>query len=340
MKLLIDFSTFNAIESLFRKDPVDPWARELTGRFADAYAYASQIEIPWPTHNEYERCGVLSPGSALVDKLDEYDSVLMCAKIYKTDDIITLRTEYYERALQSYFSWAHLNLSTLRTWGALHRESWVCGPHRRRVLHGSVCKIERDAEFIALDRKLAAGEGVAAYAFDVILRYPFYGRLTPPDGYYLNHPIRDAILLPGISRETAPPPIGISFDSSVRLLSPYLDLESYVELLTKIRVIVNDLKLKDIAPGQVDCDIVRMMAAELRFPAKLRDQGKLVSAALALLGGFGATPALGPVATISGAALGLATVFWEGQLPRELSRLTWLRWAFHWDLENQIVVRE
>lgn len=335
MRILVDFSTLNAVESNFRPGLLDPWSVRLSGQLADAYAYGSVIETPWPTHDKYESAGVMSPGSRLEDALYSHDTSRARPNLYRTDDVVTLRPEFMLAAVESLTAWAGANPATLKRWIDLHWQDWIRRQYVDRLPHGRVYESIDDPRLGKIDRELDLPGGGSSYALDMVLRYPFYGALTGADGFYLNHPLRDAIQLPGVGTTKTKPPIGISFDKSVRSLTPHMELDDYVGLLQEIREVVLDLRLDKLGSGQIDRDTLRSVAARLRFPPKLRAQAKLASSAVALIGGVGAVPALGPMAAVGGAIVGIATTHWQGQLPRAAAGWGWAKWALEWEIEKQ-----
>ncbi|MBN2315056.1 MAG: hypothetical protein JXM79_14095 [Sedimentisphaerales bacterium] len=173
------------------------------------------------------------------------------------------------------------------------------------------------------------------YAFDSVLKYPIFGELTGR-GYYLNHPLRDAIKLPTMLKKKAiPPPVAVSFHNSVAQLAVRLSHDDYTSLLHELRGMVRQRGLHKMAPGQFDREHIREIAATVRLSPRLRGYSRGVGITTGIFGGLGAFPVLGTPATVVGGLISVAAAFWSGGLPRNVSRVWWLRWAMKWDIEEQ-----
>jgi hypothetical protein len=173
-----------------------------------------------------------------------------------------------------------------------------------------------------------------AYAFDVALRYGYYGELAS-GGVYLSHPIREEQVLPTMSIKPAQlPPIALSFAPSIARIAQSLTLEQYCSLLHEIRSVVDDRKLRRVQPGAVENSEIRVIAADLDLPIRLKGWAKAAGIATAILGGIAAVPTIAVAATVGAAAIGLGGIYWDGTLPRRTGRVKWLRWALHWRIEE------
>jgi hypothetical protein len=111
-------------------------------------------------------------------------------------------------------------------------------------------------------------------------------------------------------------------------------------LLHELRGEVRDSGLYQLAPGSYEKDAVREIAASILLPPRLKAFAKVIGVTGGLIGGLGAFPALGPVAAVAGLAVSVSTALWSGQLPRNVARIEWLRWALKWDIEEQAEKRQ
>ena len=343
---LVDISTINAIESLYRHGIHDPWAKQLAGEFADLFVYSSTIRysITIPSANSDDR--FLERPSLLLD-LIKRDSELLTPAKYSTADPVRLKDEYLIECFNGFDAWARSNKNTLRKWLSLHNEDWIQKQYITRVKHKehewsfSLETLLREPELGNLSKELGVTEHDICYAFDLVLRYPLYGELAGTNEHYLNHPIRDAFLLPTMKREEGEPPsLAVSFKDTLRQFSDKLSQDDYSVLLHELRGAVHDYGLHLVGPGEFDKEVVREIAAKVALPPKLRATGKLAAVGAGIIGSLSAVPFFGPSAAIVGGVLSVSTALWSGRLPRIAARMRWLKWALEWDIEEQAEKRE
>jgi len=343
---LVDISTINAIESLYRHGVRDPWAKQLAGEFADLFIYSSTIRysITIPSANSDDK--LLERPSLLLD-LIKRDSELFTPAKYSTADPVKLKDEYLIECFNRFAAWARSNKNTLRKWISLHNQDWIQKQYIARVKHEkhewsfSLDALLRKPELSALAKELGVAEHDICYAFDLVLRYPLYGELAGTNEHYLNHPIRDAFLLPTMKREEGKPPsLAVSFKDTLRQFSDRLSQDDYSVLLHEIRGAVHDYGLHLVGPGEFDKEVIREIAAKVALPPRIKASGKLAVIGAGLIGSLGAIPILGPSAAIVGGVLSVSTALWSGRLPRTAARMRWLKWALKWDIEEQAEKRE
>lgn len=334
---LVDITTLNAIESNAHPESVkDPWGRELAGLFADFYAYASnpQFILPNPASRAAGPKAPVVP--AIVSVIQKRESKFQPME-YSTSTRLALREEFLEEALQNFLTWCSLNPTRLRHWLALHCERWIAGGHAARVPDRYVYHFDTDFANKLFERnanKLNFTIDDLAYAFDVALRYGFYGEMAA-NGTYFSHPLREQQQLPTMSVKFAEaPPVALTFAPSVARLATSLTLDQYTSLIHEIREVVEAKKLRNIMPGAIENNQIREIAADLQLPVRLKGWAKATGLSAAFLGGIAAIPTIAVGATVGAAIVGIGSIFWDGSIPRSVSNTTWLRWALHWQLED------
>jgi hypothetical protein len=336
---LIDLTAINGIESLFRAKNVDPWALYLIGSFTDFFVYSDTARFALPTRSsnitEYD----LSDIPQLLANIQNRDSSFFTPEVYTTAERRILSSDYLIPAFNNVVSWALNNPKKFQQWVHLHNESWIRSGHRTRIASDYVYDMESlqtKEVFIQALTQLKTDSLDMKYMFDVILRYPFYGELTGPDAMYFAHPIREAQTLPTMQRELAPPLIiPLSFGDEVIKIAKQMTLDEYSTLIHQLRGIVRDKKIQNLKPNEVEPDIRRQIAEEVEFAPKLKDSAKALGFLGGIVAGVGAISVVGPSAAIVGGAISIASVLWQGTLPRSFARVKWLRWAYKWDIETQ-----
>jgi len=337
---IIDITTLNAVESLFRVGPVDPWARQTAGELVDFIIYADRPRFVLP-------CIGGSPSMPLPSLLQSIQSAeprLFEPVAYSTDQPRQLAPQHLLPSFQRFASWSRANKTTLRTWAGLHRQDWIRSGHLARVKHAYV--FDADAlnrpELDGLANEVGVEQSDLCYAFDVILRYPLYGELAGNGQRYLNHPIRDSFRLPTMEElDFARVPIPLSFKTSALDWAPRLKLEEFTRIALELRESVRRAGIYELRAGEFEVETVRDLAGAVGIPPTLKAAGKWAAVVGGLVGGLGAIPALGPVAAVAGGAIAVGGALWSGQLPGPAGRVRWLRWAMEWpDLERQAEHRE
>lgn len=333
---LVDISSLHAVESLFRGATHDPWASQLAGDLADLAIYSEQVRYPLPASSATEDA---RQGPAVLLQLISRDSSVFVPQPYSTDNPRTVADEHLEGCLEQFCGWCRANPETAKTWVSLHEESWITDWHSEHIPHRYVFDVSKVSERADVRQKAeAAGltlEGFL-YAFDVVLRYPMYGELAGEGCAYLNHPIRDTVTHPSLEQAPTTKPVGaISFAKTFASLAPHITQDEYTSLLHELRGSVRDLGIHRVKPGQIERDVVRELAAKVALPARLGEVQRKLTLAAGITGGIGAFPVVGPVGPVLGLAVSIAQAYWDGSLPRSVSRVRWLRWAIQWDIETQ-----
>jgi len=341
---LVDLSTLYAVESCFRGPVRDPWATSLAGNLADLFVYADNIRVPCPVKDEESISGPLPPMPHTYRILATRDSALFSPLIFTTEQQIRLNGYYLLESFEAVANWARLNSGAFKRHCRLFGHPSVQTAHEARLKHDflySFERLRRDRSFTELAEELDLPETDIAGTFDAILRFSLYARLAGEEERYLNHPIRSAILLPTMEHEYADAPsIAISFTQSISEFAERLSLDEYAALLHELRGVVRDMGLHRVRPGECDREVLREIAARVGLPPRLRAFSKAIGVTAGVVGGLGAVPILGPWAAVAGGAISISASLWTGLLPRSVTRLRWLRWAFEWDIEGQSIPRQ
>lgn len=336
---VVDITSLNGVESLFRHGTRDPWGLRLAGRLTDFFVYGDLPRFTMPIW-----AGAKSPLDdptlpPILAQLRSRDRKLFVPVLYEVDERRTLNPEHLNTAFESFCAWARNSSSALQRWLQLHAEPWIRNGHLARVRPRYMFDVDRLRTNPALER-IASTVGVAQedvlYAFDVILRYPLYGELVGTGSYFLAHPIRELQNLLTMRVEVAPPPsVPLSPSDAVAGMVRAMTLDEYTSFLHEARGVIRDRKIHTLKAGALDIDTIREVASVLGLPARLKASGR----AFGVVGGIitigGAWPFLGPAAAVAGGAVSVASVLWTGTVGPTVSRMTWLRWAFEWDVERQ-----
>lgn len=335
---VIDITTLNGVESNFhRGGPKDLDAAELAGKLADFYAYATQARYILPSPGP-RAAGFRAPSvPSLVRSLQRRDARAFKPLPYLASATRTLRDRYFEEALRNFLAWCNLNPRRLKQWLRVHSQPWITGGHAARVPDRyvyDIAGVERDRGFITTARAVGISRSDLAYAFDVALRYGYYGELAA-GGVYLSHPLREEQKLPTMTVKPAElPPIALAFGPSVARVSASLNVDQYTSLLHEIRAVVDSRQLRRVRPNAIESREIRQIAADLDLPVQLKSWRKAAGVSAAVVGAIAAVPTVAVAATVGAAAIGLGGIFWDGALPRQTGRLKWLRWALHWRIEG------
>lgn len=336
---LIDITSLNGVESIFRGGTEDPWGRRLAGRLADFFIYSDVARFTMPVQGQSASLDDPTLPPILI-QLQSRDHGLFSPVKYEVAEKRTLNPEYLDDAFRGFAAWAQNNKFALRRWLRLHNEPWIRNGHLARVRPRYVFDVEllRSRpllKVIASDVRVTADD--ILYCFDVILRYPLYGELAGRGTYFLAHPIRELQSLPTMTVENRPPPsIALSFSGAVEAMIPSMMLDEYTSFLHEARGVIRDRKIDTLKPGALDRETTREIAALLGLPARLNAAGKVMGVAAGLIGIAGASPAIGPAATVVGGLVSMTSALWTGTIGRRPSQLSWLRWALEWDVERQV----
>ncbi len=347
---LTDVTTLIAVESLFHPGPRDLRGTELAAKLMDCFIYNDRIRYVF---------SYLSPTAAAQGPtLPQLLTALMSrdADVFEEARfIVSEHTHLAPVSVPSCFSafaaWARNNEAELRTWIALYREAWIRdslgtpGPDHQRFRTRFVMKylfpvddVTRSAEFGDLAARLGVPADDLLFAFDVTLRYPLYAELAGANAYYLSHPIREDQNLPTVTRSDAPAPqIALPLGSAIAKVAPHMTLDEFSALLHEARGLLRGRGIVGLKPGAVGPEARREVAAHLGLPPRLKASKKLVALLAAGITGVGAIPVFGPASALLGMAVGIGSLFWDGNLPRATGQVKWLRWALSWDIErNQV----
>jgi hypothetical protein len=334
----VDSTTFHAVESLFREGARDPWAASLAGGLADLFVYSDTIRYPVPARRPGAGYDLAQEDSLLRD-LARRDSQVFAGEEYSIARPRMIAERWLSTSFQRFSEWAGANELSLRHWITLHHSQWVRNRVAAALGERYVFNLDDLLRSPEVGR-LASTTGVHAkdlcYAFDSVLRYPIFGELAGPNGYYLNHRLRNAVLLPTMRRQNAKPPtVAVSFSGTVGQLAPRLSRDGYTSLLHELRGAVRNSGLHQMLPGDFDQERIREIAANVALPPRLRGYTRGLGIAGGIFGGLGAIPLFGQPAALIGGAVSIAAAFWSGGLPRSMARIKWLRWALKWDVEEQ-----
>ncbi len=340
---LVDITTINAVESLFIGRERDPWAAKLAGELADLFVYADSMRHPLPVPSyAIEDYPVEIP--YILRALGARDSAVIKHIEYSTEKQRAISDDQLDCLFTHFSAWARSNKYTLERWLRLQNETWVRSLHLARVKHQYVFALENlrnNPKLKLLCSALNLEEEAICYAFDIVLRYPFYGELAGVGESYLHHPIRDAFSTPLMEhREVAQLGPSVRFRDSIAYLAPGLTTDSYTALLHELRGHVRECGLHRLAPGEVDREVVREIAIKVGLPPRLKDIGRVVGVGGGLLTGVGAIAVLAPSAAIVGGIISISSAIWRGHLPASVGKVEWLRWALEWDIEQQAEERK
>lgn len=344
---LTDITTIIAVESLFHDGPTDLRGTELAAKLTDFFIYNDRIRyiFPYLSATAAAQCPTLP---LLLSALMSRDADVF----EETRCIVSEYTHVPPVSVPSCFSafaaWARNNQQELRSWTSLYREQWIRGslgtpgpdPQRSRTRFVMkylfpVEEVTQTPEFGELAARLALPADDLLFAFDVTLRYPLYAELAGANGYYLSHPIREDQNIPTITRSEAPvPQIVLPLGRAIAQLAPQMTLDEFSALLHEARGLLRDRGIVRLRPGAVDIETRREIAAHLGLPPRLRGNKELVALLAAGITGLGAFPVLGPASALLGMAVGVGSLFWDGDLPRATGQVEWLRWAVSWDIER------
>jgi hypothetical protein len=87
--------------------------------------------------------------------------------------------------------------------------------------------------------------------------------------------------------------------------------------------------------GAIDRETTREIASQLGLPARLSNAGRAIGIMAGVISIAGAIPAAAVTAKVAGGLITVVSAVWRRSVGRSLGRVSWLRWAFEWDLEKQ-----
>lgn len=339
LRPLVDTNTLLAIESLFGKGVVDPWAVRLACNFTDLFVYADSFRFTFgsPEGAFSEAAWEIAP--RLAQQLRQRDSSAVVPLVGSTSEPVKLHDDYVAEAFHGFAVWARNNRKALRQWLNTHDTTSIRAMQQAQVTRQYYFNLDQ----LALDRSL---DGLALelraqpweilYGFDNMLRGPLYGRLTGSDQHYLNHPLRNVSLLPTFEAKVGPPPpIAVSFRESMTNAVRHLSFDEYCVMLHELRGAVRSRSIHELGHGDIDKEVLRDIAASVCLPPRLRGMMRLALFSSGIIGALAAIPTLGGATAVAGAAVSVSSALWTGHLPRKASRIRWLRWAYEWDVEQE-----
>jgi hypothetical protein len=321
---IIDLTSIVGIESQFREGPNDPSGAELAGYFADIYIWSEQIRyiLPIPTARE-------AHVPCLVRKLASLNKRVLIPEQYSASEIPRLNSENVEENFLNFAVWIGQNRDWFVRWSNLHYESWIRDHHYAwigRDYFYDMEALKRSSILKQAAMKLDIPTYKLLYAFDILLRYPYYGKLAGEDNFYLAHPIRTEPCLNGILNEpVSSPPIPFSFKDTVKKWATHMKLQDYILLLHAARNYVRDKKYHKLDTSEVTTDILREVACNLDLPPRLKR--------IPLPKQLG-TLAETFVPDKFRSLLTTVKAFWD-KPPRSFSKIRWLRPLLTSDLEIQ-----
>jgi hypothetical protein len=275
----------------------------------------------------------------ILRQLQSHDSEVLSPMTYSVDEPYSLATEYLSDAFSGFAAWAQNNRSMFHRWLGLHHDTWLTNGHWARGEPRyifDVAHLQSDGKLGVLAADLGEPVERVLYGFDVVLRYPLYGRLAGPDTYFMAHPIREQVRLPtmeiaGVTQRKLP----LSLSDVVARMVSSMTLDQYTSFLHEARGLIRDRKIHELNPGALDKATTQDIAIALGLPAKLSASGKVLAISAGIIGAVGALPALGPAASVVGGLVSIASALWTGHVGTLPSRWGWLRWALEWDIESQ-----
>ena len=341
---MVDLTSVVGIESLFHKGSTDPWASEMAGDFTDLFIWNDQVRYILPVPSGKEKYIPL-----LFKQLLSREEKVLEPKEYTVSDAPTLDPEYLELFFREFFNWVSDKKRTklFRRWIALHYEPRIRSNHidwigRDRFYNVEALKglhIFKDAV-----SNLKVGPERLLYAFDVSLRYPYYGELAGQTSPFFAHPIRSGPRYSKLEREQGPElQFPISFKPTAKELAHRMKQDEFTVFLHNARHLVRHHKLIGKKRGDVDRETCREIAQKLHLPARLKKTTtfKIVATSTGLITlTTAAAPVITPVASVALGVTTIATAFWDRHVPPIATEIRWLYPHIEWDLEKQAMNRK
>ena len=226
IKPLVDTNTILAIETIFSKDILDPWAIQLACTFVDLFIYADCFRFTLAFPTDQYKGDDFSNAPSLIQNLKQRDSSAIVAEIVPNDEPVKLDDKYLNEAFHLFAVWARNNVKSLKQWLKTHKTPTINAMNQAQLDREYYFNLERlmqNIELTTLSTELQLAQDYILYAFDNLLRGPLYGKLTGDDQHYLNHPMRNVSLLPTFEAKTGPlPNIPISFkDTMLKMVNSF-----------------------------------------------------------------------------------------------------------------------
>jgi hypothetical protein len=323
----------------------DPFAQTICSDFADLFIYNDVVKYP-VILRKGEGGEALDIGlPPLLQDLSRRDSAAIGQHVVSIHQTLALAAEQLEPSFDRFASYVRNNRKRVRAFLDLQNQPWIKeGQFQKRLAKKYVFdfeKVKTHPRFQDVVRMLTATEQEVSTVFDIVLRYSLYGSLLHEDEYYMAHPIRAQQNFPTMERKPCPPPaVPIRIGPYLAQFAPNMSQDEFTVFLHEARGVVRDLEIVNLSSGALEPDAVRELAVRLKLPPRLTASARAWGIAGGIVGGLGAIAVLGPFASLGGAAISIASAFWNGRLPRAIARLSWLHWAFAWDIEAEGVTDE
>jgi len=348
---IFDLSALSALQTVLEPPDglVDPWGVKLAGSFANLLIYSDNARVIVPgTELESGLLGIQQP-SVIRDVAAVGDGFLAPVP-YSTSEHLEISDQAMREAAVHFDRFARRNKPLLKEFCKLHLETAFVRMHQSpRVKTRRTYKVDAmatDPMLLKLSKFTNLHVEALLYAFDLALRFPFYGQLAGSDSFYLNHPIRDAFEVKAKSESKAvAPPIPLSFADPMRHIAKHMTRDEYFTTLRILREKVRELGIHGMPAGQLNRETVREIAAAARFRPRLRSEDavwEFVKTVMAASLGLATVPLVGPLAgaAVIGASVAVSRTVWKNGgkgplLPQGMGTVSWLRWAVRWDIEKQ-----
>lgn len=342
---LFDLSALSAVQSVLNRDEtaVDPWGISLLGSFANLIIYSDRIRFSLPVcDNDVSNASGLVKEPKLLNILADSLGADLAPVPYSTDQLKEISDEGIDASVEYFTKWARRHRSYFVQFCLFHRTDFIEKHQRIRVKHGYTYNVERvksKDRMQSLAKDLSLPIECILYAYDLSLRMPMYGEFTGPDEHYLNHPIRDAFGGRFISEQNARlPAIAITFAPAFRNIAYKLTMQEYTSTVMLLREKVREYGLIGAPPGDYEPGLLRELAASSRLPGRLRHEAAVVPILSAIVSAAIGGLVAGPIGGAFGSAVSVAGIIWavtSPRLPGSASKISWLRWALKWDIEDQ-----
>jgi hypothetical protein len=322
---IVDLTSIVGIESIFHQGATDPSGPEIAGHFADIFIWSDKIRYILPIPSDKEPCQ-----PELFEKLELRDKQVLTPVQYYVSETPKISNEVVKESFVNFTIWIENNKRWFLLWIDLHYEPWIRTKHNNwigRDYFYDMEALKRLPIFEQAALKLNIETDKLLYAFDILLRYPDYGKRAGNGTFYLAHPIRTKPHLVGVKKQQVSLPlIPFSFKEVVENCVNQMTQETYTILLHEARNLVKEDKLDTLKPSEVTSDILREIAAKLTLSPRLK-KIPIPKAIKGIVKPF--------IPEKACCLMSIVKSFWERPLPTSVSKITWLHPFFKWDLENQ-----
>lgn len=328
----IDVASLNAVESLFRGGPVDPWGAHLAGVLGDLFIYSDHIRYMQPVgadHVRNQRPGAPHP---IVEALTRRDGNVFRAETYATEPALRIDAEVINGSFNRFSAWVRNNRSKVSAWLGVQRQDWMRTMKRSAGRHVfDIQHLESDPRILGLAELCKETPHAIVHVLDLNLRIPFYVQSIGDDAVLSNHPVRNSFCLPSTTVE----PVrmrkpAVRFGKAVADVARQGNRDDFAILLHELRGIAAREQLIQLLPGEVERERLRDIAASVRLRPQLARGIQSV-----LEKTVGLVPLVGAFITV-------LPIGWGTDLPRWAASpgLRWLHPFLEWDLEKQAGLRD